>query len=347
MKPVVGLTMGDPSGVGPEVLLKALSDPCLIRKGRFVLIGDRFTLERARSRFAPDLEFVAWSDDSPPTGRPAGTFVELLVPEGQEEVEECFGEVRPAGGAAAARAIYAAADLAISGRLNAIATAPIHKRAVELAGVKEIGHTEMLARRTGISSYSLMLVHGHMRVAHVTCHQSLRDAITGVTEEKVLATIRLTHELLRTLGIRSPRIGVAGLNPHAGEQGLMGDEDLKIIRPAVDRARRDGQEVTGPYPPDVIFPLLLSRELDAIVVQYHDQGHIPFKLLTFRHRRGDHGMRKVRGVNLMLGLPFVRTSVDHGVAFEIAGQGVADAGSMRDAILLACRLASSQIHPKV
>lgn len=307
--------MGDPAGIGPEIIAKSLTDPRIRALAHFTVIGARASFPRL----------------------PRG--VDLLVPRGLPRARVRPGEIRAAHGAAAMLAIESAIARAKAGDVDAIVTAPIHKQAMEQAGVRLIGHTEILAERTGTRDYALMLVHGHLRVAHVTCHQPLREAIASLTTDRVMTAIRLTYQVLVRLGVREPRIGIAGLNPHAGEGGLLGDEDERVIHPAVMMARLKGVLASGPHPPDVIFPRLVSRELDAIVAQYHDQGHIPFKLLTFRHRRGDAGMGAVHGVNVTLGLPFVRTSVDHGVAFEIAGHGRADASSMKEAIRLACRLA--------
>jgi 4-hydroxythreonine-4-phosphate dehydrogenase len=329
--------MGDPAGVGPEILFKALANEGVRKLGQFVLIGERSTLEAARKRYAKRLALGSYPD--------AG--LSLLEPEGQEPLAVRAGEVAAANGQAAMRAIEAAIALGQAHAIDAVVTAPIHKKAMEMAGVRLIGHTEILAERTKTKSYCLMLSHRHLRVVHTTCHQSVREAVASLTTDRVFTAIRLTYQTLVGLGIREPRIGVAGLNPHAGEGGLMGTEDERIINPAIMLARVKGVLATGPYPPDTIFPLLVSKELDAVVVQYHDQGHIPFKLLTFRHRRGSAGMQAVHGVNVTLGLPFVRTSVDHGVAFDIAGTGQADPSSLCEAIRLACRLVKGQLPAPV
>jgi 4-hydroxythreonine-4-phosphate dehydrogenase len=330
-QPRIALTMGDPAGVGPEIIFKALGNPAIAKLGRFVVIGERATLEAARRRYARKLKPVDHGVPEAP--------VSWLEPEGQEPLRVKTGEVAAANGRAAMRAIETAIALGLDSAIDAVVTAPIHKKAMELAGVSLIGHTEILADRTGTKSYCLMLSHRHLRVVHTTCHQAVRDAVASLTTDRVFTAIRLTYQALVALGVREPRIGVAGLNPHAGEGGLMGTEDQRIIQPAILLARVKGVLASGPYPPDTIFPLLVSKELDAVVVQYHDQGHIPFKLLTFRHRRGSAGMQAVHGVNVTLGLPFVRTSVDHGVAYDIAGKGLADPSSLCEAIRLACRLA--------
>lgn len=329
----VALTMGDPAGVGPEVIFKALADPAMRRKARFVVIGDPEVLDAARRTFCPDVKLEL------PGHAKSADDVELVVPPGSKPVHVEPGTIDAACGAAAMCAIEEGIATAQRGDVQAVVTAPIHKKAMELAGVHLIGHTEIFAERTGTRHYCLMLVHKHLRVTHVTCHQPLSEAIRSITTDRVMTAIRLTYHMLLKLGLKEPRIGVAGLNPHAGESGLLGHEDQSLIHPAVMMARLKGVLASGPYPPDVVFPRLLSRDLDALVVQYHDQGHIPFKLMTFRHKRGSRGMAAVGGVNVTLGLPFVRTSVDHGVAFEIAGQGVASPASMKDAINLAVRLA--------
>lgn len=330
----VALTMGDPGGVGPEVLFKALADPLLRARARFVVVGERTVLEAARRTWAPDVKLKAAGKAK------SHDDVELVVPKGPGFIEVKMGQVDVAHGAAAMRAIETAIELGKSGDVQAVVTAPIHKKAMEMAGQRLIGHTEIFAERTGTKDYCLMLVHRQLRVTHVTCHEPLARAVAGLTTDRVMTAIRLTYHMLLKLGIREPRIGVAGLNPHAGEDGLLGHEDKNIIHPAVMMARLKGVLASGPHAPDTVFPRLLSRDLDALVVQYHDQGHIPFKALTFRHKKGGKGMSEVAGVNVTLGLPFVRTSVDHGVAFEIAGQGIADPTSMKDAINLAIRLAN-------
>jgi 4-hydroxythreonine-4-phosphate dehydrogenase len=320
------------------VLFRALDDARVRGSARFVAVGERAVLEAARRRFAPKLRL---------TLRPRGDGdIGLVVPDGERLAKVRHGVLAAEYGAAAMRAIDAAIGLAQAGEVAGIVTAPIHKQAMELAGVKLIGHTEILAERTQTRNYCLMLVHRHLRVTHVTCHQSLADAVASLSFDRVMTAIRLTYEMLVTLGVREPRIGVAGLNPHAGEGGLLGREDIESIKPAVMMARLKGVLASGPHPPDTVFPRLVSRDLDALVVQYHDQGHIPFKLLTFRHRRGSAGMHGVAGVNVTLGLPFVRTSVDHGVAFEIAGQGQADPRSMSEAITLAVRLSRNGHNSK-
>jgi 4-hydroxythreonine-4-phosphate dehydrogenase len=220
--------------------------------------------------------------------------------------------------------VQRATELASAGRVGAIATAPLNKEAMHLAGHKYPGHTEILAELTGTEDYAMMLVTDELKVIHVSTHVSLREAIERVKPERELAVIRLAHDSLRRLGVENPKVAVAGLNPHAGENGLFGTEDLERIAPAVEEAKAKGIEASGPWPPDTVLMRARRGEFDVVVVQYHDQGHIPVKLMGFD-----------TGVNVTVGLPFFRTSVDHGTAFDIAGTGEADHASMRAAIDLA------------
>jgi 4-hydroxythreonine-4-phosphate dehydrogenase len=212
-------------------------------------------------------------------------------------------------------------ELAIAGDVSALVTAPLNKEALRLAGLPYPGHTEILAELSGSADYTMMMVNRQLRVALVTIHQSLRDAVESLSIDRELATIRLADDALRRAGVRQPRIAVAGLNPHAGENGLMGREDLDIIAPAIEVARGEGIDATGPWPGDTVFLRARTGEFDLVVAQYHDQGLIPIKYLGIEH-----------GVNVTIGLPFVRTSVDHGTAFDIAGTGKADHTSLLTAL---------------
>ncbi|HEX5916002.1 MAG TPA: 4-hydroxythreonine-4-phosphate dehydrogenase PdxA, partial [Rubrobacter sp.] len=234
-------------------------------------------------------------------------------------------------GDAAFRYVERATELAKSGRVGAIATAPLNKEAMHLAGHKYPGHTEILADLTGTRDYAMMLVTDELKVIHVSTHVSLKEAIERARPERELAVIRLAHESLKRLGIESPRVAVAGLNPHAGENGLFGTEDAEHIAPAVAAAVEEGIDATGPHPPDTVMMRARTGAFDIVVVQYHDQGHIPIKLMGFD-----------TGVNVTVGLPFFRTSVDHGTAFDIAGTGKADPASLRAALDLARSLAGAE-----
>jgi len=226
--------------------------------------------------------------------------------------------------------VVKAIDLALAGDIAAIVTSALHKEALNLAGHAFAGHTELLAHRCGVKSVAMLLVAGSFRVSHVSTHVSLQEAIRRVRKERILEVTRLTSQAMQRMGIASPRLAICGLNPHSGEGGLFGDEEEVHIRPAVDAARVEGMDVAGPMPPDTVFFRMKGGEYDAVVAMYHDQGHIPVKVLAFEE-----------GVNVTLGLPIVRTSVDHGTAFDKAGKGTASPTSMIAALKLAARMAST------
>jgi 4-hydroxythreonine-4-phosphate dehydrogenase len=327
--------MGDPAGVGPEVVIGALARRSLREECRALVIGDSRGLARAAGaagrRFRPRVVASAEEADG------CTSAVCLLDLANAAPDEIATAEVSAAAGQAAAAYIRQAVELAQVGTVSGIVTAPISKEALQLAGVTHPGHTEMLASLCGVRHVAMMLVHGEMRVSHVTGHVSVRKACDLVSQARVLTVIRLTHQALRGMGLAVPRIAVAGLNPHAGESGLFGDEEARAIAPAVKRARGEGMEVTGPLPPDSVFARHRAGEFDAVVAMTHDQGHIAVKTVGFAAKRG--GGLKSAGVNVTLGLPIIRTSVDHGTAFDIAGQGVADPTSMVAAIRLAAHMA--------
>jgi len=298
------ISAGDPAGIGPEVTVKALAQPEVRELADLVVTGDPAQLaEVARALGLPPV----------PRVEPAGSA---------DGVEP--GRLSAAGGHAAVAAVRRAVELISSGAAAALVTGPINKEALRLAGYHWPGHTEMLADLCGVSQVRMLLVGERLRVCHVTTHRSLRSAIEAATRVRVLETIEMTAAGARRLGFERPRIGVAGLNPHAGEGGLFGDEELREIAPAVEDARAAGIDASGPWPPDTLFWRAAGGEFDFVVAMYHDQGHIPVKLAGFD-----------AGVNVTLGLPFLRTSVDHGTAFDIAGQGVARWQSMAAAIRVA------------
>ena len=309
----LALTVGDPAGIGPEIVLKALSSPER-PPGSWVVYGPRASLEERAARFAlkPIAELGISVVD---VG--GGTFP--------------LGQVSAEGGRAAAAAVLAAARDALAGSVDAVVTAPLHKESLRAAGHPWPGHTEMLAEAAHVSDVAMMFVGGGLRVALLTIHQSLRsvpDAITGPEVERV---VRLLHRELPRFGAARRRIAVCGVNPHAGEGGLFGREDRDVVAPAVARLVAGGLEVAGPLPADTVFVRAVRGEFDAVVAAYHDQGLVPVKLVAFG-----------RAVNVTLGLPFVRTSVDHGTAFDIAASGTADPGSL----LAAMALASSLCPPR-
>jgi 4-phospho-D-threonate 3-dehydrogenase / 4-phospho-D-erythronate 3-dehydrogenase len=316
----IAITMGDSSGVGPEIVLHAF------KKGElpddFVVVGDLSILSLCNRKLGYEAPLRRVADVAEAvTGRVNVLDLGLL-----KEEDLRAGQISEQSGLAALRYVERATRLALAGQVAAVVTLPINKEATRLSEAGFTGHTEYIAGLCGKDRYTLMLASEKAIVTHVSTHVSLREAIENVRRERVYDVIRLTHEVLPRLRPTS-RIAVAGLNPHAGENGAFGHEDLAEIKPAVERARAEGVDAAGPFPPDTVFLDLLKGRYDAVVCMYHDQGHIPMKVLDFEG-----------GINVTLGLPIVRTSVDHGTAFDIAYRGVAFTGSLRDACALAVKL---------
>ena len=319
-KPVVAVTMGDPSGIGPEVVVKAARDAAVRRACRMVIVGDAAVLERAHAPRWPAFESASAAADAP-------VLLESITR--LKPAETRPGRPAKAGGDASYRYILRAVELIDAGGADAMATAPISKKSLNDAGHHWPGHTELLADLTRAPDVRMMLYGSRLRVVLVTVHLPLTEVAAALTRKRVRTTIELTHRSLRQwFGMAEPRLAVAALNPHGGEDGMFGQEERRVIRPAVRDCSGRGMRVTGPVPADSLFHRAVAGEYDAVVCMYHDQGLGPFKLLHFTD-----------GVNLTLGLPLVRTSVDHGTAYDIAGKGVADARSMKQAILLAAKLA--------
>lgn len=332
-RPLLAITMGDPAGIGPEIVLKALSHREIHDKCRPLVLGDRRILERA----------AAWVDStlkldlvaSPPAGR-YEPGVLTLVDLGNAAPSDCpAGEISAVAGKAAVEYVFLGCDLATEGQIDAVVTAPLNKAAMNLAGFHYAGHTELLTERTGAERVSMLLVGPTLRVVHVSTHVSLLEAIRRVKRERVDQVIQIAAESCRALGISEPRIAVAGLNPHASEGGLFGDEEANEILPAIESARARGLDVSDPQPPDTVFLRATKGEFDIVVAMYHDQGHVPMKLLAFDS-----------GVNVSVGLPIIRTSVDHGTAFDIAGKGVAREESLLAAIDVAVQMAHAHSNSR-
>ena len=323
-KPIVAITMGDARGVGPEVVVKALADPHLYQICRPLILGDRGVLSAMIRQLGFSLEMQEWIGKDAPyhPERPSLLSLSRLKP--------CAPSWRiPEGEAASASFAYIqrAADMALQGEVDAIATGPVSKEAIAAAGFPFRGHTEFLAERAGTPRFVMMLAGRRLKVALVTTHLAYREVPRALRPEKIQAVIEITGEALRRdWGLGRPRIAVAALNPHGGEGGLFGKEEGMIGR-AVHRARLRGWEASGPWPSDTLFYRAVRGDFDAVVSMYHDQGLIPLKLLHFDS-----------AVNVTLGLPFVRTSVDHGIGRDIAGQGIANPRSMQEAIRLAARM---------
>ncbi|EMH5180289.1 4-hydroxythreonine-4-phosphate dehydrogenase PdxA [Serratia marcescens] len=312
----LAITMGDPAGIGPEIIAKlAATEPL---STPYVVIGDAGALARAATRLGLKLHIrelpasLAGWDEAWTRGETAVYSAGVALP-----ADLPLGRLDKRAGAASYAWVVAAIDLALAGRIAGIVTAPLNKEAMRLAGIDYPGHTEILAARSGTQDFAMMLANDELRVILVSIHVSLRDAIDAATVENELRAFHLAQTACRALGIAKPRIAVAGLNPHAGENGLFGREDLDVIVPAIALAREQGLDVSGPWPGDTVFMRARRGEFDIVVAQYHDQGLIPVKYLGVDH-----------GVNVTVGLPFIRTSVDHGTAFDIAGSGRAEHASL-------------------
>lgn len=329
-KPLLAITLGDPAGVGPEIILKALARPDVFNQARPLVIGDARILQRAANWLgcAP-LTFEQVSN--PQTGRYMPGTIPLLDLRNADPEDCPPGKVSAPSGRAAVEYVNAACDLAMQGQVNAVVTTPLNKAAMNLAGYHFAGHTELLADRTGAKQVSMLLVGPTLRVVHVSTHVSLEEAIRRVTRARVEQVIDLADQSARALGFSQPRIAVAGLNPHASEGGLFGDQEAREVIPAVQAARQRGLNVSDPLPPDTVFLRAVKGEFDIVVAMYHDQGHIPMKLLAFDE-----------GVNVSIGLPIIRTSVDHGTAFDIAGTGIA----REDSLLAAIRVAVQMVQAR-
>lgn len=329
-RPLLAITLGDPAGIGPEIILKAMTHSQVHEICRPLVIGDRRILKRAASWLGsplPPVEEVA----SPSAGVYAAGTLALLDLHNADPQEIPVGQVRAAAGRAAVEYVFRACDLALAREVDAIVTAPLNKGAMHQAGFPYPGHTELLAERTGAERISMLLVGPKLRVVHVSTHVSLAEAIRRVTTERVLEVIGLAERSCQALGIPHPRIAVAGLNPHASENGLFGAQEAEQVQPAIELARQKGWDVSDPQPPDTVFLRATQGHYDVVVAMYHDQGHIPMKLLAFDS-----------GVNVSIGLPIIRTSVDHGTAFDIAGTGVAREESLLSAIDVAVQMARAR-----
>jgi 4-hydroxythreonine-4-phosphate dehydrogenase len=334
--PCIGITVGDPGGIGPEITAKALAKRELYRICHPLVIAEQ-ALMREAARIAR-VSVKVRPVDGPEEGIYRPGTMDVLDLGNFSLDSQRYGEITAIQGKAAFEFIHKAVDLALGGSIDATVTGPIHKEALHRAGYRYSGHTEIFAELTGTRDYAMMLADGAFRVIHVTTHMSLREAIDRINSSRILKVIHLAYEALRRMGIREPRIAVAGLNPHAGESGLFGKEEIEEILPAVRQARADGLCLEGPLPADTIFPKMRGGIYDIVVVMYHDQGHIPLKLLGFTVDAKSKRWVAMAGVNVTLGLPIIRTSVDHGVAFDKAGQGTANPQSMIEAIRLAAQL---------
>jgi 4-hydroxythreonine-4-phosphate dehydrogenase len=330
-RPLLAITMGDPAGIGPEIIIKALKHKDIFDRCRPFVVGDHRIFERA-FRFSGVGELPFEMIESPQSGQfHSGTLP--LFNLSCADPEECkLGVVSIAAGKAAVECVFKSCDLAMEKAVDAVVTTPLNKAAMNSAGYAFAGHTEIFKERTHAQKVTMMLTGGAMRVVHVSTHVSLQEAIARVKRARVEEVIQLAFDACRSLGISEPRIAVAGLNPHAGEGGLFGTEEKTEIQPAIEACRAKGWIVSGPVPPDTVFLRAMKGEFDIVVAMYHDQGHIPMKLMAFD-----------TGVNVSLGMPIIRTSVDHGTAFDIAGSGKAREDSLIAAIDVAIQLAVNKM----
>lgn len=341
--PILGITMGDVCGCGPEIAVKALMNPKTYQICRPILVGDSRIVERAiRAVKAESL-----------TVHPITRVSDALFTHGVLDVYEVklncedvsqipYGKVTQIGGESAFTCVRKVIELAMDDEIDGTITGPLNKEAMNLAGYHYSGHTEIYADFTGARDYAMMLADGKLRVIHVSTHVSLREACDRVKTDRVYKCIRIAQDACEAIGIDNPRIGVAGLNPHCGENGMFGTEEIEEIAPAIEQARSEGLNVYGPIPPDTVFSKARGGMYDVVVAMYHDQGHIPLKVTGFVYDEMLKRWDSVQGVNITLGLPIIRVSVDHGTAFGKAGNGTASSDSLENAIHYGAKMAISR-----
>jgi len=330
--------MGDPAGIGPEIIVKALADSHLYDICIPVVIGDAGVMEYAVSQIVKSAVHINMVQEPGQAKGIPGT-IDVYPLAGLDLADFELGKLDARCGGAAFQSVKTAIELALAGKADGTVTAPLNKEAIHLAGHHFDGHTEIYAKLTDTKSYCMMLADGKLRVAHVTTHMPLAKVSQALTLERILEVIRLGHEACCNLGIYRPRIGVAGFNPHASENGIFGTEEQTTIGPAIELARQEGIDATGPFPPDTVFCRAAGGGFDLVVAMYHDQGHIPLKMQSFIYDDVTGKWSGMTGVNVTLGLPVIRASVDHGTAFENAGKNVASPQSMINAIEYAAMLA--------
>jgi 4-phospho-D-threonate 3-dehydrogenase / 4-phospho-D-erythronate 3-dehydrogenase len=324
-RPLLAITIGDPAGVGPEITAKSLTWEEVYKTCRPLVVGDAGVMRKALEICHKNLEVNVV--ERPSDGLYQLGTIDVLDLHNIDIAQLEYGKVSPMCGKAAVEYVRKGIQMALDGEVDGIVTAPLNKESMNKAGFHYAGHTEILGEACGIKDFAMMLVAGKLRIVHVSTHVSLRQAIERCKKPRVLATIRLAYNACRELGVENPRIAVAGINPHAGEDRLFGDEDVDEILPAVEEARKEGIDASGPWPPDTVFWRALKGRFDGVVAQYHDQGHIAAKVAAFE-----------TGVNTTLGLPIIRTSVDHGTFFRQAGEGTAN----EESLIFAIRVAHAQ-----
>jgi 4-hydroxythreonine-4-phosphate dehydrogenase len=335
-KPILGISMGDPASIGPEVTVKAIAAPAVMECCRPIVVGDAGVLQNAID--ITGVKLAIKRIDSISDAVFESGVLNIIDLENVDNATFRPGEISADCGQAAFEYVVKVIELAMDKKIDGTVTGPINKEAINLAGHRYGGHTEIYAEFTGSKKYAMLLVEEDLRVIHVSTHVSLRQACDLVKKDRVLEAIELMDEACRKIGIAEPRIGVAGLNPHSSDGGLFGDEEEKEIIPAIEAAKERGYDVEGPVPSDTLYPKAIGGVYDGCVAMYHDQGHIPFKVVGFNWDKNAQKMSSVRGVNITLGLPIIRTSVDHGTAMEIAGQNIASPDAMILAIEYAVTL---------
>ncbi len=335
-KPIIAITMGDPASIGPEIAIKALLEEKIYAICKPIIVGDANVFKEIikQLNLSTTINIIDnVSDARYEFGKP-----DVFDLKNVDASKFVFGEINAMCGEASFQAVKKVIELALAKEVDATVTGPINKKSINLAGHNFAGHTEIYAYYTNTKKYAMLLVEENMKVIHVSTHVSLRQACDLVKKDRILEVIELLQQGMKQLGETNMKIGIAGLNPHAGDSGLFGtEEDLEIL-PAVEEARRRGYDVEGPVPPDTLFAKASTGAYGGVVAMYHDQGHIPFKLAGFKWNAEKKMMDSVKGVNITMGLPIIRTSVDHGTAFEIAGKGIASADAMILAIESAVQL---------
>ena len=339
MKPIIAITLGDPGSIGPEITARVFGNPDLYTNCRLLVIGDKVPLEQGIKLAGLSESLHVNIVYDPQDGKYVPGIIDLLDCNLIDNSEIQWGETRADYGNAAFEYVKKAIELAMANEVDATVTNAISKEAINLAGHHYSGHTEIYAHFTGTKKYAMMLAHKNLRVIHVSTHVPLSEAVRRVKKERILECITLADDALKKLDIKHPRIAVAGLNPHASENGMFGSEEAEEITPAINQARESGFDVSGPVPADTVFSKARGGWYDVVVAMYHDQGHIPLKVIGFVYDQGASRWNSVEGVNITLGLPIIRTSVDHGTAPDLAGKGEANELSLGNAVNYAISLA--------
>jgi 4-hydroxythreonine-4-phosphate dehydrogenase len=341
-RPLIGISVGDPAGIGPEITAKALSSSEIYQLCRPLIVAEAEMMKDAAQFSGLNLKIHAIS--SPKEGLFQLGVLDILDLKNIDAKSIKHKVISADYGRASFEYVKKVIELALSKEIDATVTGPISKEAINLAGFHYSGHTEIYADLTQTKNYTMMLVHQHFRVIHVSTHVSLREACDRVKKDRVYRVIMLGFDAVKRLGIEHPKIAVAGLNPHAGESGMFGREEIEEIEPAIKQAQKEGLNVEGPIPPDTVFSKMQGSQYDLVVVMYHDQGHIPTKLIGFQYDDKTKTWGSMSGVNITCGLPIIRVSVDHGTAFGKAGEGRANPESMIQAIKIATQLALKSDH---